>query len=246
MSAYEALAESYDRLTNDVQYKAIFRYVQKLLKRNGKKPKRVLDLACGTGSLSMLFADKGYEVLGLDASEEMLTVAAAKAAEAELNPLFIQGWMQRFRLPAPVDLVVCGLDSMNYLTKPTQFKKTLENAFRALNPGGMFIFDLITPDKFRTLDGQVFLDEDDDVYCVWRAEFNEKNHIMCYGMDIFQRHGNAWSRSYEEHQEYAYELNDVLVWLTEAGFKNIELFGDRTLEAPSEGAQRVYFAACKE
>ena len=110
MSAYDALAFSYDALTYDVDYEQNILFWQKLLTRFHVKPESVLDLACGTGSASVLLAQQGYRVLGVDCSEQMLTVAAEKAAELENPPYFIKQKMQRLRLPEPVDAVLCGLD----------------------------------------------------------------------------------------------------------------------------------------
>lgn len=170
MSCYEALAASYDGLTRDIPYEKYLRFFKSLLKQYGVKPKTVLDLACGTGSLSVLLAKSGYAVLGVDRSEDMLTVAAEKAMELEENqPFFVAQPMQRLRLPQPVDACVCALDSINYVTKPQDVQKTFCRIYESLRPGGLFVFDINTPYKLESLDGQVFLDETEDSYCVWRA-----------------------------------------------------------------------------
>ena len=95
------------------------------------------------------------------------------------------------------------------------------------------------------MDGQVFLDEDDSVYCVWRGEFSEETNICSYGMDLFQRNGKLWSRSFEEHREYAYSADQLVGWLREAGFTGIAVYGDRQLEPPKAGEQRIYIKARK-
>ena len=95
------------------------------------------------------------------------------------------------------------------------------------------------------MDGQVFLDEDNDVYCVWRGEFDEETNICSYGMDLFQRRGNQWERSIEEHCEYAYSADQLVGYLKAAGFTHIRVYGDRRLEAPREGEQRIYIKARK-
>ena len=206
MSAYESLAASYDALTYDIPYERILTFWQKLCARQKADVRTVLDLACGTGSLSMLLAKRGYRVLGVDLSEDMLAEADQKAAAMEGNrPFFVCQPMQRLRLPETVDAVICCLDSINYLRKPTDCQKTFRRVYDALTHGGVFVFDINTPQKLRALDGQVFLDETDDTYCVWRAQFAEKKRLCFYGMDIFQREGEHWLRSFDEHVEYAYE-----------------------------------------
>ena len=247
MSAYESLAAAYDGLTTDVDYGAVLAFFQTILRNNGKTPERVLDLACGTGSMSVLLAEAGYRVIGADISEEMLTVAAQKAAMLQVEPpFFICQPMQRLRLPYRVDAVCCFLDSLNYVTEPADCRKAFSRVYDALEDGGVFFFDINTPFKLRGLDGQVFLDENEDSYCVWRAEFDEGENICYYGIDLFRKQKNLWERSFEQHCEYAYEPNDLVAWLKEAGFARVELYGDRREEAPEAEELRIYFAAFKE
>lgn len=247
MNAYEALAFSYDALTYDVPYEKIAAYFETLLRRSGVEAQTVLDLACGTGSLSVLLAARGYRVLGVDCSEEMLTVASEKAAELALEtpPFFILQKMQRLRLPEPVDAAICSLDSVNYVTRPADLQKAFARVCAALSPGGLFVFDINTPLKLRGLDGQVFLDETEDSYCVWRTAFSEKTRLCHYGIDLFQRDGECWLRSQEEHTEYAYTPEELTQWLREAGFGKIHVYGDRTLRAPKDDALRIWFSAQK-
>lgn len=241
--AYETLAGSYDRLTSDVDYGSWLDYYDRLLALYGKAPRTVLDLACGTGSLAILLARRGLQVLGADASEQMLTEAAAKAADLQHPPFFIRQKMQNLRLPQPVELVICSLDALNYLTEPADCRKTLERVWKNLTPGGLFFFDVNSEQKLRDLDGQIFLDEDENVYCVWRAAFDSQTRICTYGMDLFERKGRSWRRSAEQHEEYAYTEQELTQWLEQAGFCKIRCFGDRSLEPPAAGEQRLFFAA---
>ena len=245
MGAYEALAASYDRLTNDVDYEATVDFYMQILEREGLKPRTVVDLACGTGSVTQILARKGYHVTGVDMSEEMLTVAAMKTQEIAPMPMFSCQYLQELRLPRAVDMAVCALDSLDYILDPDDCKEAIRRAYKALNPGGIFIFDVNTPEKFRAMDDQVFLDEDDDVYCVWRGEFDEGTNICSYGMDLFQREGKLWRRSFEEHREYAYSQEQLTKFLKDAGFTHIEVYADREFTAPRPGEQRIYFKARK-
>lgn len=144
-----------------------------------------------------------------------------------------------------MDLAVCALDSLDYITEPEDCRRAIARVYKALNPGGIFIFDVNTPEKLRAMDGQVFLDEDEDVYCVWRGEFDEDSNICSYGMDLFQRQGNCWVRSFEEHQEYAYSEEQLRQYLQDAGFTRIAVYADRKLSAPEAGEQRIYLKARK-
>jgi len=245
MDAYGALAVSYDRLTNDVDYAAVVDFYMQILEQEGLHPRTAVDLACGTGSVTVLLARKGLQVTGVDMSPEMLTVAAQKAQELPAMPVFVCQQLQRLHLPRAVDLAVCALDSLDYITDPNDCREAIFRTYKALNPGGCFIFDVNTPEKLRAMDGQVFLDEDEDVYCVWRGEFDEHTNICSYGMDLFQRRGQVWERSFEEHREYAYSAQMLVGYLREAGFTSIAVYGDRRMEPPAEGEQRIYIKARK-
>ena len=245
MNAYNALAASYDRLTNDVDYVATVDFYWELLEREGLQPRTAVDLACGTGSVALLLAQKGLRVIGVDMSEDMLCMANQKTADLENSPTFVCQKLQKLHLPRGVDLAVCALDSLDYITNPSDCKEAIRRVYKVLNPGGCFVFDVNTPEKLRAMDNQIFLDEDDDVYCVWRGEFDEQTNICTYAMDLFQRDGNAWYRSFEEHQEYAYSQTQLIGYLREAGFIGIEVFADRKLHAPKLGEQRIYLKARK-
>ena len=245
MDAYKELAASYDRLTNDVDYAAVVDFYRQILEREGLRPRTCVDLACGTGSVSVLLAQQGLDVTGVDMSEDMLTVAFDKACGMENPPRFVCQKLQELKMPRAVDLAVCALDSLDYVTDPDDCAEAIRRVYKALNPGGIFIFDVNTPEKLRAMDGQVWLDEDEDVYCVWRGEFDESANICSYGMDLFQRKGDVWARSFEEHREYAYSQQQLTDFLKEAGFTHIEVYADRIFEAPREGEQRIYFKARK-
>ena len=245
MDAYHALAASYDRLTNDVDYQAVVDFYRAIMEREGVHPRTAVDLACGTGSVTALLARQGIATIGVDLSEEMLTQAIQKTMDMENRPLFIRQSLPELHLARAVDLAVCALDSLDYITDPEQCCRAIHGVYRALNPGGLFIFDVNTPEKLRAMDGQVFLDEDEDVYCVWRGEFEQTSNILSYGMDLFQRRGHVWERSFEEHREYAYSREQLTGYLKAAGFTDIEVFADRCFCPPREGEQRIYFKARK-
>ena len=245
MNAYHALAQSYDRLTNDVDYDATVDFYCEILKKEGLAPRSAVDLACGTGSVALRLAKRGLQVTAVDMSWEMLMVAQQKAMEQGVSPQFVCQQLQKLQLPRGVDLAVCALDSLDYILDPQDCQKAIERVWKALNPGGCFIFDVNTPRKLRAMDGQIFLDEDDDVYCVWRGEFDEGTNICSYGMDLFQRRGKVWQRSFEEHREYAYSEEQLTGFLRQAGFTAIAVYGDRKFTAPEADEQRIYIKARK-
>mgnify|MGYP002732001366 CR=1 FL=1 len=245
MNAYKNLASSYDRLTNDVDYGSWVDFAEAILEREGLHPRTAADLACGTGSAARILAERGYRVTAVDLSEEMLTEAMDKCGDLENLPTFVHQNLAQLRLPRAVDMAVCFLDSLDYILDPADCERAIRRTYRALNPGGIFIFDVNTPEKLQSMDGQVFLDEDDDVYCVWRGEFDEDTNICSYGMDLFQRDGDVWHRSFEEHREYAYSIEQLKTYLKNAGFTHIKVWADREFTAPRDGEQRVWFQARK-
>lgn len=245
MNSYRALASSYDRLTRDVDYRDAVDFYFEILRREGIAPRSAVDLACGTGSVTKLLAQRGIPVIGVDLSEDMLTQAQQKNEAEEPRPVFLHQNLTKLYLPRGVDLAVCALDSLDYITAPRDCQMAIRCVYKALNPGGIFIFDVNTPEKLRAMDNQVFLDEDEDVYCVWRGEFCEETNICSYGMDLFQRQGNVWLRSFEEHQEYAYSQGQLTDFLKKAGFTHIRVYGDRSFALPQSGEQRIFFSARK-
>ena len=163
--AYEFLAGCYDEFTADVPYRRWADYLEKHFARSALPIHTVLDLACGTGSLTKELAERGYEMIGVDRSEEMLAQAVEKCRGAgEIAPMFLHQSMERLDLYGTIDACVCCLDSVNYVTRPKTLAKAFQRVHTFLMPGGLFLFDINTPEKLRSLDGQVFLDESEDRY----------------------------------------------------------------------------------
>ena len=232
MSIYEALAGVYDDLTSDVAYGRRADYLERLFQKSRLPVRTVLDLACGTGSMTAVLTERGYELIGVDESPDMLAVAREKAAGLKGEPpVFLNQSMPKLDLYGTVEAAVCCLDSLNYLTSPREVQRTFERLALFIAPGGILIFDINSASYLRDLNGQVFLDETDDVYCVWRAEFEKRNRVCTYWMDIFtRREDGVWNRSVEEHRQRAYEVDELRSWLLEAGFTHIRTYGDRSEE----------------
>lgn len=246
--AYEYLAQCYDQFTEDVNYEGWADYVERHFAHSRLPIRTVLDLACGTGSLTRLLAQRGYEMIGADLSEEMLAQAAEKCrGVGDPEPIFLHQAMEELDLYGTIDACVCCLDSVNYVTRPRKLARAFQRVHTFLMPGGLFLFDINTPDKLRGLDGQMFLDETEDAYCVWRAEYTPRRRICTYGMDIFQRtEGDLWQRWEEVHEEFAYEPEELEEMLRQAGFQHIKQFGELRMRAPRPGEGRIFFAARKD
>ena len=248
MGSYEFLAGCYDELTYDVGYSAWADYIEAHFRKRGLPGKTVLDLACGTGSLTRELAQRGYEMIGVDRSPEMLSEAAEKNRDVgEVPPIFLCQSMDKLDLYGTIDACVCCLDSVNYVTDPRQLRKAFQRVYLFLMPGGLFLFDINTPSKLQGLDGQIFLDETEDAYCVWRAEYSKRRRVCTYAMDLFRlTPAGLWERGEELHEEYAYEPDELEEMLRRAGFHHIRRYGDRKLRAPRPGEERIFFTARKD
>jgi len=244
--SYEELARFYDALTQDVDREKWADYFQEHFRRSGKDVHLVLDLACGTGTMSCLLARRGFDVIGVDRSEEMLMEAFDKAAGmTEERPMFLQQSMAELDLYGTVDAAVCCLDSVNYVTDPQELQTAFDRVHLFLDPGGIFLFDVNSPYKFRQMDGELYLDENEEVCCLWRVDL--EGDLCTYQVDLFERtEEDLWARSTEEHVERLYRPEDLRRMLERAGFRDIEVFGDLTFDAPQPEDMRIFFKARKE
>lgn len=245
MESYTVLAEFYDQLTTDVPYLRWADYLEKQFSRHKTPIHSIVELGCGTGTLAAILASRGYQVTAVDLSPDMLSVAAGKCGELDVQ-LVCQD-MSRLALPIQADAVICCLDSLNYVTRPAQVQRTFQRVFRALKPGGLFLFDVKTPYALEGADGQVYIDENEEVYCVWRGEYDARRRICGYGIDLFAlQEDGSWWRDGEYHEEYAYTMEELSAWLGDAGFTRIKQFGNLRLSPPKEGEERIFFTARKE
>ena len=238
MNAYGPLAFWYDRLTLDIPYEAFVDFYEKEFSADGGEFKILLDLCCGTGTLTWLLAERGYEMIAADASPDMLMQAASKAAEVSVPPLFLCQDASALDLYGTVDAAVCSLDGMNYIPE-SELPEVFHRLHLFVRPGGLLIFDIKTPEWFRSVDGSVSVDETEDMLCMWRAEFDTEENAICYGMDIFSKSGSLWRRDSEEHIEYAHSPERLAELLEIAGFENVRLCCD----CPQSDGGRLFITA---
>ncbi|MBR0311084.1 MAG: class I SAM-dependent methyltransferase [Oscillospiraceae bacterium] len=244
MASYEFLAASYDELMRDADYARRADFVEKLFRRASKRDVHtVLDLACGTGTMTCLLTERGYELISVDGSEDMLMEAREKAQGIDgVEPLFLHQSMPRLDLNDTVDAAICCMDSLNYLTNPKDVRRTFERLRLFVSPDGAVVFDVHARGKLEAMDAQVYLDEGEDVYCVWRTEF--RREMLDYCVDLFTlRPDGAWERETEYHRQRYYSVEDLTRWLREAGFTDIRTYGDCRLRRPNESDGRIYFSA---
>lgn len=246
MSGYGFLAGCYDQLTVDVNYPRWADYMEKQFARSRRPVHTVLDLACGTGTLTWLLAERGYEMIGVDSSPEMLAIAAEKASQTGcIPPMFLCQPMERLDLYDTVDACICCLDSINHVIRPAALRRGFERIHLFLSPGGLFIFDINAPEKLKGMDGGIFLDETDDTYCVWRSDYAPRRRICSFGIDVFRLEDGHWLRGTELQEEFAYTPEELTEYLAEAGFRTIRQYGNLKLRPPKPGEERIFFTACK-
>ncbi len=240
MSAYGPLAPVYDKFTNDVCYTDFADFYEKVFTERGKTVKTLLDVGCGTGSLTIIMAQRGFEMIAADESADMLCIAQEKFAKLNnvIPPLFLCQSMTELDLYGTVDAALSCLDTVNYLP-PSDLPELFRLLHLFIEPEGVLIFDINSPDRLRSLDGLTSVDEDENCLCLWRADYDEEEKALFYGMDLFTRRGRFWQRSCEEHIEYSHEPNDLTELLTGAGFVNIEIRTD----GPQNELGRVFIIA---
>ena len=240
MSCYSFLAPWYDKLTGDVPYERFADFYEAEFRRDGGEFRLLLDLCCGTGTLTNVLSRRGYEMIAVDSSVEMLMEAQSKSAGLETPPLFLCQDAAALDLYGTVDAAVCSLDGMNYIP-PEDLPEVFRRLWLFVRPGGLLIFDIRTPEFLRSLDGDVFVDEQEDVLCLWRADFEEALPAIIYGMDIFSRQGRLWQRESEEHVEYAHEPAALQALLEQTGFHDVCLRPD----CPQGDMGRLFITAIR-
>lgn len=238
MDAYQSLSGFYDSLTTDIPYEAFADYYESVFQQHPGDFRMLLDLCCGTGTLTRILARRGYEMIAADASEEMLMQAREKCAGLTVPPLFLCQEAAELDLYGTVDAAVCSLDGMNYLP-PEDLPEVFHRLHLFIRPGGLLIFDIRTPESFAALDGGIWVDETEEVFCLWRSEFDSEEQIMYYDMDLFSPEGQLWKREQEEHIEYAHAPEFLKQELRKAGFSEPVI----TDQAP-QGDQGRRFVIC--
>lgn len=248
MIPYSALAQVYDQLTGDVAYRQWAEFAQKTFERWGQGETRVvLELACGTGSLTRLLAQAGYEMIAADISPEMLSVAREKCADVPCPPIFLCQDMRELDLYGDIDAAVCCLDSVNYLTGLRDLKKAFRRVALFLRPGGLFLFDVKTPLAFREMGGLSSVQQAGEAFCAWQYGYDAKSGSAQHQVDIFLPDGQGrYLRSTEFHEQRAYSRLQLEQALVQAGLTPVAVCASPEGGKAGPNARRLYFAAQKE
>ncbi len=245
MDAYSGFAAVYDMFMDNIPYDEWCAYLRGCLEERGIRDGLVLDLGCGTGSVTERLAAMGYDMIGVDASEEMLQAAMEKRERSGADILYLQQDMREFELYGTVRAVVSVCDSMNYILDYADLAGVFKLVNNYLDPGGVFIFDMNTEYKYRELLGSgTIAEEREKGSFIWENEYDEKERINEYDLTLFVREeGELYRRYQETHFQRAYSFEEVARALSEAGLELETVCDAFTGNAPGETSERVCFIA---
>lgn len=243
MDAYTEFARVYDLFMDNIPYEEWGEYLIGLLRENGVADGLVLELGCGTGTMTEILAEAGYDMIGVDQSEEMLEEAARKREESGHEILYLCQDMREFELYGTVRAIVCVCDSMNYILEEEEVLGILTSAARNyLDYGGLFIFDLNTEYKYREILGEQTIAENrDESSFIWENYFDEESRINEYNLTLFIKEHRDLYRKYEEtHYQKAYALDTIRSLAERSGLELLHIYDAFTHEEPKEDSERVY------
>ncbi len=245
MEAYTGFAAVYDTFMDNIPYGEWCKYLTGLLKEYGVEDGLMLDLGCGTGSLTELLVEEGYDMIGIDYSEEMLELAMEKKYESGKDILYLCQDMREFELYGTVAAVVSICDCMNYITELEDLTEVFRLVNNYLDPKGIFIFDMNTEYKYSQVMGDSTIAEDrEDSSFIWENQYEPEEKINIYDLSIFVREEEDLYRKYHEtHYQRAYSLDEVKAAIAEAGMEFVAAYDAFTKDAPKADSERIYVIA---
>ena len=245
MKTYENFARVYDELMDNVPYEEWADFLQTKLEGYGITDGLMLDLACGTGKLTTLMAQRGFDMIGVDSSVDMLQIARERACGKVESCLYLLQDMREFELYGTVRAVISVCDSINYVTEEEELAQVFALVNNYLDPGGVFLFDFNTEHKYRDLMGESVIAEDrDDVSFIWYNEYDEEEHLNYIDLSVFvQEQGNLFRKFQEQHVQKGYTLDRMKKLLAQAGLTFLEAWDGYTAEPAREDSERIVIAA---
>lgn len=239
---YTNFAYIYDKLMYDIDYSKWADFIEEIFRLNGLLPGLILDLGCGTGSFTIEMAKKGYEMIGVDISYDMLSCAREKSDNSGTDILYLNQDMTEFELYGTVDAAVSLMDSVNYITRVNDLKRMFKLVKNYLNPGGLFIFDINTPYKLRkVLGNNVFYDVGEDASYIWKNSYDSRRKICEFDLTFFVKEGHSYIKHDEVHYERAYSVKELKALIKTAGLEVVALYDDLKLTAPNSKSKRIFF-----
>jgi len=243
MNAYEHLASVYDLFMGEIPYESWAKHINVILKNFVPNCNLVLDLGCGTGNITTLLKDFGYEMIGVDISEDMLAVAKEKSKDI----LYLNQDMCDFELYGTVDACICVCDSVNYILEETELTQMLALVKNYLNPNGLFIFDINTEYKYQHILGDNnFSRVEEDTAYIWENFYDDEQKINEYYANIFVKNdSNNYTRYEEFHYQKAYSVEALKGFIENIGLKLLHIYDGFTFDLPQEKSERLVFVVQK-
>lgn len=246
---YQKFADVYDVFMEDTPYDMWTEYIREIFKKHRlvKKTNTIVDLGCGTGNMTTRLAKYGYDMIGVDISEQMLTKAMQKTTEED-NILYLNQDMRELELYGSVDAIISICDSINYITEDEELLQVFKSVYKYLEPNGLFVFDINSVYKFREILGcNSFCETTDNLAYTWENYFDEEEYINEFYTNFFikQEDSDLYQRYEEFHYERAYEVEEIIEFLERAGLKFESVYDEITFHTPTSRSQRIFFVARK-
>lgn len=249
MSSYETFSEVYDEFMDNLPYDEWVEYMDMLLKEQGVKPGSLLmELGCGTGKVTEMFYDRGYKMVGLDLSADMLGIAMDKGRSKDGEILYLLQDMTEMELYGTFDAFYSIGDSMNYILEPESLTRVFSLVNNYLELGGVFIFDLKTQYLFEEIMADnTFADDREEISFIWDNYYYEEEKINEYGVNIFLRgEDGRYDKFMETHYQKAYSVDEIKEMIEASGLTFVAVYDAFTKDAPKEDSERLYYIAKKE
>jgi len=246
VEAYTSFAAVYDTFMDNIPYEEWGKYLKSLLYEYGVREGLVLELGCGTGNMTEILAQSGYDMIGVDNAEEMLEIAIEKRMKSGLDILYLQQDMREFELYGTVKAIVSVCDSVNYILEEEELEEVFRLVNNYLDPGGVFIFDFNTVYKYREILGdQTIAENREECSFIWDNYYYEEERINEYELSLFIREEDSeLYRKYQEtHFQKAYDLETMKRLITQSGLEYITAYDAFTKEAPTRVSERIYVIA---
>ena len=244
MDSYSELASCYDLFMDETPYDSWLSFILEKFEKYNVPKELVLDLGCGTGTLTEMLADCGYDMIGVDSSEEMLQQAIEKRDESGHEILYLLQDMREFELYGTVRAIVSICDSINYLLEDEDVLETFRLVNNYLDPDGIFIFDFNTVYKYKEIIGDTTIAENRENYSfIWDNYFHEDEHINEYELTIFSKEGELYKKTNETHYQRGYTVDEMVEFIKAAGMEVLEVTDAETNETVTETSERVHIIA---
>ncbi|MBE5939708.1 MAG: class I SAM-dependent methyltransferase [Lachnospiraceae bacterium] len=242
--SYGEFAYTYDMFMDNIPYKEWGEYLVGLLKENNISDGLIADLGCGTGTITEFLANEGYDMIGIDLSEDMLNVALDKKYESGNDILYLNQDMREFELYGTVRAIVSVCDSMNYILEDSELLQVFKLVNNYLDPAGIFIFDMTTEAKYKSVGEGVIAENREDASFIWENTYFYDKKVNRYDITIFEKGDDGRYDKYEEtHYQKVYSVSRVKELLTEAGLEFVAVYNALTHNEPDGESERIYFVA---